>query len=75
MTQVFNAISDAILVVQDKQKKDSKAGESDEEIIGDPKCLFVNRKSLEIFGDDLMNTVLRKNNANVNDFSSTLNMR
>ena len=50
MTQVFDAISDAIVVVQEQD-------ESSEDKNENTKCLFVNKKSLEIFGEDLINAL------------------
>ena len=36
LTRVFNSISDAILVVQEKQGENDNLADSDEEIIEDP---------------------------------------
>ena len=75
LTRVFNSISDAILVVQEKQGKSDNHADSDEEIIKDPKCLFVNSKSLEILGNDLLETIKKSNGLSVAPKSVSLNLK
>ena len=75
LTRVFNSISDAILVVQEMQGKNDNLADSDEEIIEDPKCLFVNSKSLEILGNDLIDTIKKSNGHSVAPTCVSLNLR
>ena len=75
LTQVFNSISDAILVVQEEERNNQMSAESDKETIDDTKCLFVNSKSLEILGNDLLDTIKKANRFNSNESCVSLNLR
>ena len=49
--------------------------DSDEEVIRDPKFLFVNSKSLEILGNDLLETIKKPNSHVLSESCVSLNLK